>query len=356
MTTRVETAGVDAFMGKLFADYTGAAMIWMCSLGDRLGLFKDLATHGPATSAELAERARIQERYAREWLSALASGGYLSHDPASGRFALPPACTPVLAEESGALFLGGALEMFPVYGQIFEPLVEAFRRGGGVPFEAYNEHLWHGMERMSAGWFSHLLVQQWLPTVPDVVEQLEQGIAVADLGCGRGRALIELAKAFPRSRYVGYDAFEPNTARAQANAAAAGVADRVSFRHQRISDTLPEQYDLITTFDVVHDAADPLALVRAIHAGLRSGGTYLCLEVACGDDLEQNAAVPLGAAWYSGSVLYCLTTSLAQGGVGLGTCGLPEGKLRELCLAAGFRSVDKLPIENPFNNLYRIDP
>jgi len=354
--TPADHAKVDTFMGKLFEDYTGAAMMWMCSIGDRLGLFKDLDTNGPATSAELATRARIQERYAREWLSALACGGYLHYDSASRQFSLPAEHAPALAHEGGPMFLGGALQAFPGYGKVFEQLTEAFQRGGGVPFEAYDENTWEGMERLSAAWFQHLLIPQWLPVVPDVQRRLEQGILVADLGCGRGRALIELARAFPNSRYVGYDAFGPNVARASSTAEAAGVTDRVSFRRQVITDELPEQYDVITTFDVVHDAADPLALVSAIRRGLRPDGTYLCLEVNCAETIEENAASPLGAAWYSNSVLYCLTTSLAQGGVGLGACGLPEGKLRELCLAAGFSSVRRLPIDNPFNTLYEIKP
>jgi SAM-dependent methyltransferase len=134
------------------------------------------------------------------------------------------------------------------------------------------------------------------------------------------------------------------------------VADRVDFRHQAVMLDLPEQYDVITTFDVVHDVAQPLQLVQAIRTALRPDGTYLCLEVNCGENLEENSKTPFGAAWYSSSVLFCLTTSLAQGGAGLGACGLPESRLRELCLAAGFRDVRKLPIENPFNCLYEVKP
>jgi 2-polyprenyl-3-methyl-5-hydroxy-6-metoxy-1,4-benzoquinol methylase len=354
--TTPDQAKMDAFMGKVFQDFTGASVVVLCSLGDRLGLFNDLDRHGPASSAELAERAGVEERYVREWLSALAAAGYLEYEPTGQRFTLPPEHAPALAHEGGPSFIGGGLQMFPVYGQVLEPLAEAFRQGGGVPFETYHEDYWAGMERSTAMWFDHLLVQQWLPTVPDVQAKLEHGALLADIGCGRGRALINLAQAFPAARFVGYDAFGPNIERARANAEAAGVADRVRFEQHTIAEDMAERYDIITTFDVVHDAAQPLELVTAIRRALRPDGIFLCLEVNCLESLEENSKTPFGAAWYSGSLLYCLTTSLAQGGAGLGACGLPEPRLRELCLAAGFRSLRKLPVENPFNNMYEVRP
>jgi SAM-dependent methyltransferase len=178
---------------------------------------------------------------------------------------------------------------------------------------------------------------------------------VADVGCGHGRALITLAHAFPNSRYVGYDVFAPAVARAQANAEAAGVTERVQFRTLDVVQGLPEPYDLITTFDVGHDMVNPRGALRAIRQALRPDGTYLMLEINCHDTLEANAG-PLGALFYSASVLYCMTTSLAHGGEGLGTMGLPESKVRALCTEAGFSSVRRLPLENPFNTLYEITP
>jgi 2-polyprenyl-3-methyl-5-hydroxy-6-metoxy-1,4-benzoquinol methylase len=196
-------------------------------------------------------------------------------------------------------------------------------------------------------------VQQWLPCVPAVKAALETGIDVADVGCGRGRAVIKFAQAFPRSRIVGYDIYQPNIDRAMANAHAAGVAPQVTFERLDASKAIPGQYDLLTTFDVIHDAVDPLGLLRTIRQALRPGGSYLCLDINCSDKPEENTG-PLGALFYGFSMTYCMTTSLANGGEGLGTCGLPESKLRELALAAGFGSVRKLPLENPFNNLYEL--
>jgi 2-polyprenyl-3-methyl-5-hydroxy-6-metoxy-1,4-benzoquinol methylase len=213
--------------------------------------------------------------------------------------------------------------------------------------------MWDGMERFSASFYENFLLQEWIPAMPDVQAKLEQGAEVCDVGCGRGRALIKLAQAFPASRFVGYDAFEPTIARATANAEAAGVADRVRFEARDVSQGLPAKYDVITTWDVVHDAVDPLGLVRAIRDGLKPEGIYVCLEVNASHNLEENAG-PLGAMFYSFSVLYCMTTSLAHNGEGLGTAGANEHKVRELCQDVGFREVRRLPIDDPFSIIYEI--
>ena len=214
---------------------------------------------------------------------------------------------------------------------------------------------WDGLERFTAGWFENLLIPVWLPALPEVQAKLERGALMADAGCGRGKALIKLAQAFPRSRYVGYDIFEPTILQARAHAQAAGVADLVRFEHRDVSAGLPEQYDVITTFDVVHDAVDPRGLLQAIRQALRSDGRYVCLDINCSEKLEENAG-PLGSLFYGFSMLYCMTTSLAGHGEGLGTVGLPEATLRELCMEAGFSSVRRVPLENPFNTLYEIQP
>jgi 2-polyprenyl-3-methyl-5-hydroxy-6-metoxy-1,4-benzoquinol methylase len=164
-----------------------------------------------------------------------------------------------------------------------------------------------------------------------------------------------MAETYPSAHYVGYDVFPPSIERASANAKAARVDDRVSFRQLDPSQELPEQYDVITTFDVIHDAADPLGLLRTIRQALNPDGIYVCLDINCSDKLEENAG-PLGAMFHGFSVFYCMTTSLANGGAGLGTVGLPEPKVRELCAQAGFSSVRRVLLENPFNNLYEIRP
>jgi len=355
MTTQqiLDQAKTEAFVGKVLADTAGLAVTALSSIGDRLGLFKNLAEQGPATSGELAERAQINERYAREWLGAMACAGYVEYEPVTRRFTLPPEHIPVLAQEGGPVFFGGVQEeMIGVVGPINQ-LMQAFRNGGGVPMEAYDPSTWEGVTRFTSAWFENLLVPVWLPLMPEVQAKLEHGALVADVGCGQGKALIKLAQTYPQSRYVGYDNFAPAIEQAKANAHAARVADRVRFEHRDVSEGLPEQYDVITTFDVVHDAVNPRRLLRAIRNALRPDGRYVCLEINSSDKLEENIGL-LGSFFYSVSVLYCMTTSLAHHGEGLGTVGIPESKMRELCAEAEFSNVRRVPMENPFNILYEV--
>lgn len=349
----VDHTKIDAAMNKLMSDFSGTAVTLAAALGDRLGLFKAMAALGPATSATIARRAEVDERYTREWLSALTAAGYVAYDGATGCFMLPPEYALALAQEGGPMFFGGPLQQLLGLVSVLEPLATAFRTGSGLPYSAYNDDVWAGTERLTAGWFDNLLVQQWLPAVPHVQAQLQRGALVADIGCGHGRALIRLAQAYPSLRGVGYDVQEASIARASDAARAAGVADRVRFEQRDASAGLDEQYDLITTFDVVHDAAHPLELLRAIRRALRPAGSYLCLEVNCRDTLEENTN-PIAAAFYAGSLLFCMPLALSGGGEGLGSMGLPESKLRQYCQMAGFSRVQRVPIENPFNVLYEI--
>jgi SAM-dependent methyltransferase len=345
---------LQAFAQKAIGDVGGTLTVLMCSLGDRLGLFKDLATRGPSTSVELATRCGLQERYVREWLGQMAVAGYLEYDPGSSRFTLPPEHAAILAEEAGPMFLGGLYHFLPALVAPLERLIQAFREGGGVHQSAYDERFWDGLERFTGVGFENFMLQQWIPALPELQRTLERGALVADVGCGTGRAVIKLAQAYPKSRYIGYDLHEPAVAKASAKAQAAGVSDRVSFRHLDAAKGLPDSYDLITTFDVVHDSVDPRGLLQAIRRALKPDGTYVVQEINSQDRLEQNIG-PLGAVKLGASVLYCMTTSLANGGAGLGTIGLPESRLRDFCLEAGFRSVRRI-WENPFRVVYEIRP
>jgi hypothetical protein len=218
----------------------------MASIDDRLGLFKDLASSGPSTSAELAMRTDTHERYVREWLGAMANAGYLDYDPASARYALPPEHAPVLAQETGPVFFGGVHEEFVGLLGSFEKLLGHIRAGGGLSLDDYPDSMFEGIDRFTAGWFENLLIPVWLPLVPHVMTKLQNGARVADVGCGRGRALIKLATAFPESRFVGYEIYGPNVDRAIASVQAAGLSDRITIRHADASDGLSGRYDLVT--------------------------------------------------------------------------------------------------------------
>lgn len=345
---------LQAFMSKTMTDMSGTLVSFMCTIGDQLGLFKLLAANGPSTSTELATYANISERYAREWLSALTSATYLEYDPQSQRFSLPPEHAVILAMEGGPMFMGGGYQLLLGLLKPLNQVIHAFREPGGVPQTAYDINLREGMSRVSAGWFDHMLVQQWLPIVPEVQARLTQGGLAADIGCGTGRALIVLAHAFPNSYFVGYDRFAPALATAIANASAARVADRVRFEQRDVVEGLHGQYDLITLFDSLHDLHDPVAGLRAVERSLKPRGVCLLLEMNCADRLEQNTG-PAAAMLYGTSVMYNLPVSIADGGRGLGTMGLPESKLRSLCAVAGLTRVSRLPVNNPFHALYAIE-
>jgi SAM-dependent methyltransferase len=347
-----DPADVEAFAGRVTVDTSAWMVTTMAMIGDRLGLWRAFADGRASTSAELAARTGITERYAREWLSSMASHGYLTYEPATGCFALPAAHVPVLAAD-GPVYFGGLHQALYGLTAVLPEIVEAFRHGRGVPMASYRDDWWQGLERFTAGAFDHLLPQAWLPAMPAVSAKLRAGAEVADVGCGRGRALIALARAFPRSRYTGFDIHPESIVAARAAAAAAGVADRVRFACLDAAAGLPGTYDVITTFDVIHDAGDPAALLRAIRAGLAPDGRYVCVDINVGHRLEDNAG-PLGAYFYGISVLYCLSTSLAQDGAGLGTCGFDEHTARRMCTAAGFAEVRRVEIDNPFNNLYEV--
>jgi SAM-dependent methyltransferase len=354
-TGSLDPARQEAFVGKILTDTSAAMTTAFASIGDRLGLFKDLAANGPSTSSDLAARTNTNERYIREWLGGMATAGYLDYDAASGRFTLPLEHTAALAEETGPFFFGGIYQMSRAMYMVTDKVIDSFRNGGGVPQSAYPDDFWDGLERFTAGWFENLLLQQWIPAMPDVQTKLEAGSKVADVGCGRGRALIKLAQAFPHSMYVGFDIFQPTIELATRKAVAAGVGDRLRFEARDVSGGLPEKFDLITTFDVVHDAIDPVGLPRSIRAGLKEDGIYVCLDINCSHDLEENIG-PLGAMFYGFSVMYCMTTSLANDGAGLGTLGFHGRKVNEMCQEAGFSAVRRVPLENPFNNLYEVRP
>jgi SAM-dependent methyltransferase len=333
----------------------GAMMLGSLSyMGDRLGIFRALADAGPVTSAALAGRTGLDERYLREWLSAMACGGYLIYDPAAKTFTMPPEHAMVLARDDSPFFAGGFVEMTIPNIAVVPKVMESFRKGGGVPQSEYPPETWEAMERMTAPMYRHQLVKNWLPTMPDVMAKLKEGRAALDVGCGSGRAAIAIAQAFPKAKVFGYDSHPATIERAQANAKAAGLADRITFERFDCTKLPAAKFDFISAFDVVHDAADPVALLRSIRGALKPGGACLMVEVNVSSRLEDNIG-PFGRMMYSVSTLYCLTTSLAHGGAGIGAC-MGQAKAQEIASAAGFAHFRRLPINDLFSALYELKP
>ncbi|MGX2993261.1 class I SAM-dependent methyltransferase [Streptomyces sp. JNUCC 64] len=352
-----EVTDTEAFAARFLGDMSGGLVSVVCALGDELGLFRELAVHGPTDGAGLAARTGLDERYVREWLLCLSSAGYLTVDgtAAEGResFALPAAHAAVLADERSPFFLGGAARLVPALAAVFDAVAGAFRSGAGLEPERYPDALYRTMWRMSSSWLDTLLLPHWVPAVDGLAGALTAGTRVAHVGSGCGRALVLLAEAFPRSRFTGYDRLRLNVDRARRDAERAGVADRVDFVEADVRDALSGEHGLIMAFDVLHDAPDPGAVLRAVREALSPDGVFLLLE-SNGVDRPADNAGPGAALLYGASVLYSVPVERAARGAVLGMMGLTSTALRALCEEAGLRSVRSLPSPTPFNALYEI--
>lgn len=347
---------MQSFAFKVVGDIVANQMGPLSAVADKLGLFDTLADAGPLTSEEFAARAGINERYAREWLSATTCHGYLTYDDATKRFTLPPEHAAVLADRDSPVFLISALTMAQTYWANVDLLAEAFQHGGGVPQDRFGAGWMCGFERFTRPLFRNNLVQDWLPAMPQVDARLRAGGSVADVGCGNGQALIFLAQGYPNATLIGFDAYPPAVAAANENAKAAGLADRLRYEVCDVTQGIPGAYDFITTFDVVHDMPKPRPAMREIKRALNPDGTYFVLEFNLYGDLQSNIDHPmgLGAFGYSASLNYCMTQALAVGGEGTGTC-MGEEKMRELAAEGGFGHVRRLDFpQNPFNIFYEL--
>lgn len=342
-----------AFTAKVISDVAGAVTMHLCAIGDALGLFKDLAGNGPADAATFATRTGINERYAREWLEGMAAAGYLEFDPAAAHFTLPPEHLRPLADDTSPLFQGALWSMLTYSMAPFDQLVDAFKSGGGVPQSAFAPQLFDAMQRSSGLRYRNFLLDTWLPDMPDVVAMLERGVDVADVGCGRGTALMMMAKAFPHSRFWGFDSFAPQVEGANEKAYECGIDARTTFDVLDASDELPRDFDLIFTFDVIHDMAQPRAALKNICRHLKTGGIYVLQEISAANERHDNRG-PEATLKYGMSLTYCMTTSLANHGEGLGTLGMSQKVVHELCRDAGFGEVRKLPCSNDFISLFEV--
>lgn len=352
MTTQTfDTARSEAFAERFVGLVNDASLVLMTSIGHRTGLFDTLVTTGPATSEELAEAAGANERYVREWLGAMTTGRVVDLDPETGRYALPAEHAAWLTRAAAPNNLAVMAQYFGVLGTVEDDVVERFREGGGVPYERF-ARFHEVMAEDSAQSVVSVLFDHILPLVPGLTDRLEQGIRVADLGCGRGRALTELARRYPRSSFVGMDLSEG--AIAWATDATADL-DNIRFEARDLStfdvDAEPGAFDFATTFDAVHDQAKPLALLTGIRRSLAEGGVYLMQDIDGHSDHHSNLDHPLAPFLYGVSTMHCMTVSLAQGGEGLGTMWGVE-LAEELLRKAGFRELDFHRLDHDPVNVY----
>jgi SAM-dependent methyltransferase len=339
MTTTEQPIAVDMdkLMGFVFkaVDEVGATLnTALVVMGDRLGLYRALASAGPLTPAELAQRTGTAERYVREWLNAQAAGAYVEYDPDSGRYSLPLEHAVALTDESCPAYLPGLFQT--AFGSVLDSprITEAAKTGEGFGWHAHGQDVFDGCERFFRPGYNAHLVAEWLPALDGVVAKLERGAAVADVGCGHGASTILMAQAFPASTFVGSDYHEGSITTARQRAAEAGVDDRVRFEVAPASAYSGTGYDLVTMFDCLHDMGDPVGAARHIRQSLAADGTWMIVEPLAGDRVEDNLN-PLGRAFYGFSTLLCTPASLSQEvGLALGAQA-GEARIRDVVTLAG---------------------
>lgn len=342
---------------KVFADLGGAMNTGMVWLGDEMGLYRAMHKAGPLTSTQLADKLGLSERWVREWLHGQAAAGYIEY-PGDGQFLLSDEAAMVLADEASPAFCAGGVSHIPqLMGDVLLRIPEAFKTGVGLTYDELGPEAARGVERLLAPWFRHKLVPVALPALDGVVAKLEQGARVADLGCGAGVALLEIAKAYPQSELHGYDISQYALERAAANKAAAGVSN-VTFHDAKV-EPMPgdASFDFITTLDCIHDMAHPSDAIRAIRNAIKPDGTWFIADIHCGESLEENLemANPMLPMLYGFSVLCCMSSSLSTPeGEGLGTVGFGSAMAKKMTGEAGFSKFKMHDFDNPLNAYYEV--
>jgi 2-polyprenyl-3-methyl-5-hydroxy-6-metoxy-1,4-benzoquinol methylase len=332
---------IKTFADKVYADMAGAMAMAMAYIGVEKGIFRAMAGKGPMTIDTVVAATGLQNRYIEEWLCGMTAAGYLEHDPEAATFMLPDEHSYLVASEGTDHFMGGLFHVTPVLLSIVPKIADAFEKGGGIEFKDYGPRCVHALDLINSGQYEQRLAAYWLPQIPGVTKRLESGGRVLDVGCGVGRVGTSIAKAFPRTTVVGLDPDQESIRQARDTAAAAGVSARIQFVVGTTRDYKPEgQFDLITTFDCVHDFAEPVQTLQEIRSLLSPDGTLLIVEPRAADRLEQNVN-SLGAVYYGFSLFHCMPQSLASGGPGLGTCMGPA-RLTALVREAGFSECGQL--------------
>ena len=337
------------FLGRFVGDLGATVAAGAVVLGDRLGLYRGLAAW-PATAAELAERTGTDPRYVAEWLRGQAAGGYVAYDPAGERYSLTEEQAFALTDPDGPVFLPGAYQLALGSLQAVPRIEEAFRTGAGLGWHEHDTDVFDGCERFFRPGYAANLVPAWIPALDGVEAKLRAGATVADVGCGHGASTVLLAQAYPNSRLAGTDAHEGSIESARKRAAEAGVTDRVTFGVATAQDFPGSGYDLVTTFDCLHDMGDPVGAARHVREALAPDGSWLIVEPAAGDSVAANLN-PVGRVYYSFSVFLCVPSALSQpGGYALGAQA-GEAAIRQVVTDAGFTRFRRAA-ETPFNLVY----
>lgn len=352
MTVAIDS---DKLMGFVFkaVDEVGATLnAALVVMGDRLGYYQALADHGPTTPAELAERTNTDQHYTREWLNAQAAGGFVEYDASTARYTMPPEQTVAMTDPNSPAYLPGFFQIALGTIQHTTETIEAARSGAGVGWHEHTSDVHVGCERFFRPSYNANLLPSWLPALDGVVAKLERGAKVADIGCGHGASTVLMAEAFPNSRFTGSDYHQASIETARERAASLG--DRVTFEVAAADKFSGSGYDLVTTFDALHDMGDPVGAARHVRESLAPDGTWMLVEPMAGDHVEDNLN-PVGRAYYGFSTLLCTPASLSQPvGLALGTQAGPA-RIQDVTTAAGF-SRFRTVAETPFNLVFEVRP
>jgi SAM-dependent methyltransferase len=352
--TEVDTDKLMQFVFRAVEEVGATLNTALVVMGDRLGLYRAMAGAGPLAPAELAERTGTAERYVREWLNAQAAGGYVSYDPDSGRYVLPPEQAVALTDPDSPAYLPGFFQI--ALGSVTDSpnIVGAARTGAGFGWHEHGSDVHEGCERFFRPGYNANLVAAWLPALDGVVDKLESGALVADVGCGHGSSTILMAQQFPNSVFVGSDYHAGSIETARRRAQDAGVADRVRFEIAPAAGYTGVEYDLVTMFDCLHDMGDPVGAARHVHGTLKPDGTWMIVEPMAADRVEGNLN-PVGRAYYSFSTLLCTPASLSQEvGLALGAQA-GEARIADVVGTAGFTRFRRAA-ETPFNLVFEARP
>jgi SAM-dependent methyltransferase len=349
----VDMDKLNAFIGRFVGDLGAAVHTGMVVIGERLGLYKALAAT-PLTSAELAAKTQTDERYVREWLASQAAGGYVSYDENTNKFSLNEEQAFTLANEDSPAYLPGAFQLALGSLAAVPRIADSFRTGAGMGWHEHDDGVFHGCEKFFRPGYAANLVSTWIPSLLDMKEKLESGARIADVGCGKGASTLLMAKAFPKSRFFGFDYHDKSIASARDAAKREGVADRVTFDIATAKEYPGTDYDFVTVFDCLHDMGDPIGAAKHVLHSLSKQGTWMIVEPFANRDLKDNLN-PVGRVYYSFSTLLCTPCSRSQE---VGLClGAQAGEtgIREVVTSAGFTRFRRAA-ETPFNIVYEARP
>src|SRR5712672_463128 len=344
---------LNAFIGQFVTDLGAAVHTGMVVIGEKLGLYKALVAE-PLTSAELAAKTKTDERYVREWLGSQAAGGYVTYDEKTDKFSLTEEQAFALANEDSPAYLPGAFELALGSLAAVPRITESFRTGAGMGWHEHVDGVFHGCEKFFRPGYAANLVSAWIPALSDVQKKLEAGARVADVGCGKGASTILMVKAFPNSRFVGFDYHDKSIEAARESAQRNGVADRVTFEVAKAKEFPGKDYDFVAVFDCLHDMGDPVGAATHVRKSLAKDGTWMIVEPFANDELKDNLN-PVGRVYYSFSTLLCTPCSRSQEvGLCLGAQA-GEARIRDVVTKAGF-SRFRRAAETPFNIVYEARP